>query len=68
MAKCPDCNDIKINIFVDEGDGKCSECRGTGLGNALDQFSSSLVNEQSRCEECNGSGICQICSGSGFAD
>jgi hypothetical protein len=65
MSKCPDCNSIKINPFIDEGDGKCDKCLGTGLGGALDQVVSSLVHERSECDYCSGTGQCQTCGGTG---
>ena len=68
MAKCPDCDSVEINIFIDKGNGKCSECHGTGLGGALDQFVSSVVNERSVCEYCNGTKQCQTCGGTGLID
>ena len=72
MRKCPDCNSIKLTIetpfsshFDGEGDGKCDECNGTGLGGLLDQFSANLVNEKSQCLKCSGTGQCQTCGGTG---
>jgi hypothetical protein len=34
--KCPDCDSVKVNPFLNEGDGKCSVCHGTGEGGLLD--------------------------------
>lgn len=68
MSQCPDCNSIKVSPFIDEGDGKCDKCHGTGLGNALDQFAGSLVGEASECNECGGTGQCQTCGGTGTSD
>ncbi len=56
MSKCPDCNSVTISPFVDEGDGKCDKCHGTGLGDALDQFAGNLVGEPSNCTDCYGTG------------
>lgn len=67
-SKCPDCNSVVINIFEDQGDGKCDECNGTGLGHSMDQFVSNLVHEKSECTKCHGTGQCQTCGGTGFVD
>jgi|TARA_B110000503_G_C6829055_1_gene282018 DnaJ-class molecular chaperone len=53
---------------MDMGNGKCDECRGTGLGDGFDQFTSNLVNEKSKCKKCYGSGKCQTCKGKGIID
>ena len=64
LIKCPDCwGDA---IFGSAGDGVCSGCKGTGLGNLLDQMSSSLFDYESECDECDGSGTCQTCGGDGM--
>lgn len=68
MAECPDCYGITISILIDAGDGKCNECGGSGLGDGLDQFAASIVNEKSICDKCNGSGECQTCYGTGIID
>ena len=68
MAECKDCYNIRVNIFMDMGNGKCDECRGTGLGDGFDQFTSNLVNEKSKCKKCKGSGKCQTCNGKGIID
>jgi len=65
MGQCFDCDNVRINFFVDEGNGKCDKCHGSGLGDALDQFSANLVNEESKCEKCAGTGQCQNCGGTG---
>jgi len=62
--QCPNCNSIKVFPGVNEGDGKCSQCHGTGLGSLLDQ----VVDRHSKCIRCNGSGICQSCSGAGIVE
>lgn len=68
MARCTECDRVEINIFIDKGNGKCKECHGTGLGDALDQFISSVVHENSACYYCNGTGQCQNCGGTGEVD
>ena len=66
MAQCPDCHSIKM--FINEGDGKCAECYGTGLGGALDQFSANIVGGKSECGKCSGTGQCQTCGGTGVVN
>ena len=68
MAQCRDCDSIKIFPGVNEGDGKCDVCHGTGLGGALDQFAASIVQEESECWKCDGTGQCQTCGGTGVVD
>ncbi len=65
-SKCPDCNSVAINIFEDQGDGKCDKCLGQGLGDLMDQFTANLVHEKSQCLKCHGTGQCQTCGGTGF--
>ncbi len=65
-SKCPDCNSVKINLFEDQGDGKCDQCLGKGLGDLVDQFAANLANAKSDCLKCNGTGQCQTCGGTGF--
>lgn len=66
MEKCPDC--YSVAILGSGGDGKCSRCKGTGLGTLVDQISSSIFDYKSECDECGGSGECQTCGGSGMVD
>ena len=43
------------------GDGGCSACGGTGLGDyALDA--------DDECPDCNGGGVCAWCDGRGYLD
>lgn len=62
---CPDCDSIKVFPGLNGADGKCNICHGTGLGSHLDQFAATLVNEDSECWKCSGTGQCQTCGGSG---
>jgi len=72
MAKCPGCDSIAIlnSAFgFPQGDGKCSECHGTGYGDALDQMIDGMFGTEAQgCLACDGTGICQICGGSGEVD
>ena len=68
MAKCQDCNSIKIFPGTNEGDGKCSTCHGTGNGDLLDQVVHGLLWGKSECQVCKGSGVCQTCGGTGIVD
>ena len=64
LIKCPDCwGDAN---FGSAGDGVCSGCKGTGLGNLFNQMSSRLFDYESECDECDGSGTCQTCGGDGM--
>jgi len=45
-GRCPDC---ASGIF--EGDGKCSQCHGTGINTQLD-------SAQPKCPYCHGTGVC----------
>jgi len=40
------------------GDGKCSECNGTGINVHLN-------HDEAKCRHCSGTGICPKCGGSG---
>ncbi len=40
------------------GDGKCSECNGTGVNMHLN-------DDEPKCRSCGGTGICPNCGGSG---
>ena len=68
MAQCPDCDGVKLFPGINEGDGKCEVCHGTGLGDLLDQFAGKLVGEKSECWKCDGTGQCQTCGGTGAVD
>jgi DnaJ-class molecular chaperone len=60
MAKCPDCDGEKW-FDKDVGDGKCSECHGSGVNpNPAD-----IVLGDEECPVCGTSGICQTCHGEG---
>lgn len=62
MAQCPDCDNIVILSFPERGNGECSRCHGTGEVWALD---TPLTGNNDPCHECDGSGVCVTCSGSG---
>jgi hypothetical protein len=51
---CEDCFDPATVIKI--GDGKCSECAGTGY------------NNMATCSKCNGSGKYTTCDGTGEVD
>ncbi len=55
-ARCPDCN----SGFL-QGDGKCSQCNGTGVNTQLD-------SGQPKCPYCKGTGVCASCGGTGILD
>ncbi len=59
IEKCPDCNY--------PGNGKCSDCHGTGHEqDVLDAFAESLAGTSQDCKTCHGSGDCQKCDGKGY--
>lgn len=67
MAKCPDC--LGSAAFShDRGDGKCSECNGTGGElNVFEAGVEALAGHSQRCKACRGSRICQTCHGDGVS-
>ena len=42
------------------GDGKCSECSGTGVNTHLNET-------EPKCQNCAGTGVCPNCQGAGRA-
>lgn len=54
MAECQDCNSSVFTLEM--GDGRCSECGGDGAG---------PPGSFDICNNCNGSGDCPTCGGSG---
>jgi len=61
MAKCPDCESIKIQIYPlngDIGNGICRYCHGSGK-------ESMILFPAPDCYNCSGTGICQTCGGTG---
>jgi len=67
MPKCPDCDSVKILSIPDEGDGKCRVCHGSGK-TVMDEFVEGFLGGESECSNCNGSGICPTCGGTGVVD
>jgi len=51
LQRCSDCN---APSFLDQGNGKCSQCHGTGRDGWGD-----------KCKRCHGSKKCPTCEGSG---
>jgi hypothetical protein len=46
------------NVCVDcLGDGKCSECNGTGVNTHVNE-------DELKCRKCTGTGVCLTCDGS----
>lgn len=67
-GQCPDCDSVKISPFLNQGDGRCSVCHGTGQGGMLDQFvdaTNPLGRQGTTCFKCHGTGQCQTCGGKG---
>lgn len=67
MPKCPDCDSIKVLSIPEEGDGKCRVCHGSGK-TVMDEFVEGFLGGESECSNCNGSGICPTCEGTGVVD
>ena len=66
MVKCPDC-DGETWFDKDCGDGKCSECHGTGGElDFLEGVTEALSGLPQKCKVCHGSGKCQTCYGKGY--
>lgn len=72
--RCPDCDgEATFSPFQERGDGKCSVCHGTGYASFFDQLAAShnpFLNEEEReeesqCDSCGGSKVCQTCHGEG---
>lgn len=69
MAPCPDCESVKMLCDPPEGDGRCSACHGSGLGELFDTSGIEILNgEQAACEDCYGTGRCQTCRGTGLVE
>ena len=50
---------VPRNFCVDcEGNGKCSECSGTGVNTHLNEL-------EPNCRKCKGTGLCPECRGTG---
>jgi len=63
---CPDCDSERA---FGGGNGKCSDCHGTGLEtNVFEALAESLSGQSQDCKSCNGSGECQTCYGKGYLD
>ena len=62
MLQCPDCDSIKDFPGINEGDGVCSVCHGTG------ELGSRSLMTDGPCENCWGSSECPTCGGVGVID
>jgi RecJ-like exonuclease len=69
MAECNDCDgpDLGAALVMDfRGNGKCSHCHGTGKSQDLvDNFVDEIMDNETDCHECSGTGQCQECGGTG---
>jgi hypothetical protein len=68
MFVCPDCDSVKMFSAALEGDGKCSACHGTGSDCFLESVAEILGGEELPCEECQGTGLCPTCTGTGVIE
>ena len=64
MGKCPDCDSIEILSVPERGDGVCSRCHGDGK-KLLSGLNERITGVPLECDDCNGSGQCQTCGGTG---
>lgn len=70
MAQCRECNSIKVFPGLNEGDGKCSVCHGSGFWDApiVGWLAAGVAGESDKCFRCNGSGECPACDGTGAVE
>lgn len=47
--------------LLTQGDGKCTQCRGTGIDIGV----AVLAGYEGDCEACAGTGVCRACAGTG---
>lgn len=59
---CSDCYTTNLS-YMGKSDGLCSSCKGTGEAS----ISGALLGEDV-CTDCNGSGTCQTCYGTGLTE
>jgi len=67
MTQCPDCDSTRTFVEA-EGDGKCSACHGTGWAGFLLNVVDVIGGEAAECAECQGTGECPTCMGSGILE
>ena len=67
--QCPDCDSVKMFRDPPDGNGECSACHGSGF---VVFIYAALGGVPERgmpdCEDCNGSGKCQTCGGTGVIE
>ncbi len=60
MAKpCAECDSRDKDL--NQGDGKCNHCGGTGIDIGV----AVLAGYEGDCESCGGTGLCPACNGTG---
>jgi len=66
--KCPDC--LGEQTFDQSlGNGKCSECKGSGYElDLLEAFVEALNDNRQTCKACHGDKTCQTCEGEGYIE
>src|SRR5579871_1409484 len=58
-SRVPGCTDCDRISLLGRGNGKCSQCFGSGTNVSLNSAAPS-------CVKCGGSGICSTCQGHGY--
>jgi len=64
-TKCPDCDGPRIGSVPPTGNGKCSQCHGTGSAGVMESLGSTLFGQRAKCPRCHGTKKCQTCDGKG---
>lgn len=68
QRKCPDCETDLGSLFGEKGNGKCYHCQGEGKRYGVGDVIPGMVglDNYHDCEECNATGQCQTCGGTGY--
>lgn len=69
MAECHDCDAPDVGAAVllkSKGNGVCSHCHGTKISPDFGDNVDAIIDQQDDpCSNCNGTGQCQSCGGTG---
>lgn len=64
--RCSDCQDEAMLSFGTKGNGKCSQCGGSGQDNVFEATIHNLFGSKYTCSNCKGTGVCPACKGKGI--